>query len=200
MKKSILLPIVAIVLAAAILFGLNFGLASYRAEKNTQELTTKMQTILPGSETFTQEEYTGEDANIRAVYKGETGFVVNTVTYGYAGDITMLIGVSNEGKVTGLQVRNMQETYGLGAQALTDWEFLAQFLNTTGNVAIATTGADAFSSATQKTEGEAAAEEVYVDGLTGATVTSKAIARSVNSAVAFVTGADVATEATKWGE
>ena len=126
--------------------------------------------------------------------------MVNTVTYGYAGDITMLIGVSNEGKVTGLQVRNMQETYGLGAQALTDWEFLAQFLNTTGNVAIATSGADAFSSATQKTEGEAAAEEVYVDGLTGATVTSKAIARSVNSAVAFVTGADVATEATKWGE
>ena len=32
MKNSVLLPIVAIILAAAILFGLNFGLASYRAE------------------------------------------------------------------------------------------------------------------------------------------------------------------------
>ena len=52
---------------------------------------------------------------------------------------------------------------------------------------------------TQKTEA-APAEEVYVDALTGATVTSKAIAKSVNSAVGFVTGADVVTEATKWGE
>ena len=200
LRKTILMPLAALLVAAIVLLAaFNISLPARQA-RIQEELTAKMQTILPGSETFTQEEYTGEDANIRAVYKGETGFVVNTVTYGYAGNITMLIGVSNEGKVTGLQVRNMQETYGLGAQALTDWEFLAQFLNTTGNVAIATSGADAFSSATQKTEGEAAAEEVYVDGLTGATVTSKAIARSVNSAVAFVTGADVATEATKWGE
>ena len=200
LRKTILMPLAALLVAAIVLLAaFNISLPARQA-RIQEELTAKMQTILPGSETFTQEEYTGEDANIRSVYKGETGFVVNTVTYGYAGDITMLIGVSNEGKVTGLQVRNMQETYGLGAQALTDWEFLAQFLNTTGNVAIATSGADAFSSATQKTEGEAAAEEVYVDGLTGATVTSKAIARSVNSAVAFVTGADVATEATKWGE
>ena len=40
---------------------------------------------------------------------------------------------------------------------------------------------------------------VEVDGITGATVTSKAIARSVNSAVGFVTGADVSSSATTWG-
>ena len=199
MRKTVLMPLVTLLVAAILLLAAyNISLPA-RENRIREELTAKMQTILPGSTTFVQEEYTGEDANIRAVYKGETGYVVNTVTYGYAGNITMLIGVSNEGKVTGLQVRDMQETYGLGAKALTDWEFLAQFLNTTGNVAIATSGADAFSSATQKVEGEAA-EEVYVDGLTGATVTSKAIARSVNSAVGFVTGADAVTEATKWGE
>ena len=199
MRKTILMPLVTLLLAAIVLLAAYNVSLPTRQARIQEELTAKMQTILPGSVTFTQEEYTGEDANIRAVYKGETGYVVNTVTYGYAGNITMLIGVSNEGKVTGLQVRDMQETYGLGAQALTDWEFLAQFLNTTGNVSIATSGADAFSSATQKTE-NAAAEEVTVDGLTGATVTSKAIAKSVNSAVGFVTGADVVTEATKWGE
>ena len=64
MKNSVLLPFVAIILAAAILFGLNFGLASYRAEVEAQELVAKMQTILPGSEVFTEEPYTGEDANI----------------------------------------------------------------------------------------------------------------------------------------
>ena len=199
MRKTVGMPLVTLLVAAILLLAAyNISLPA-RENRIQEELTAKMQTILPGSTTFVQEEYTGEDANIRAVYKGETGYVVNTVTYGYAGNITMLIGVSNEGKVTGLQVRDMQETYGLGAKALTDWEFLAQFLNTTGNVAIATSGADAFSSATQKVEGEAA-EQVTVDGLTGATVTSKAIAKSVNSAVGFVTGADVATEATKWGE
>lgn len=196
MRKSILMPLLAIVLASAVLLGAYNGLNGYRQARLEEELTAKMQVILPGSTTFTQEEYTGEDANIRAVYKGETGYVVQTVTYGYAGNITMLIGVSNEGSVTGLQVREMQETYGLGGKALTDWESLAQFLNTTGNVAIATSGADAFSGATGESDAEA---EVYVDAITGATVTSKAIARSVNSAVGFVTGADVSSEATSWG-
>ena len=152
MKKSILLPIVAIIVAAAILFGLNFGLASYRADLEAQELAAKMQTILPGSEVFTEEEYTGEDANIIATYKAENGYVVETCTYGYAGNITMLIGVSNEGTVTGLQVRDMAETQGLGGEALWNWEFLIQFLNNAGDAEI----------------GE------NIDGLTGATVTSKA--------------------------
>ena len=196
MRKTVWMPFVAILLACAILLGAYNGLNSYRQARIEEELTAKMQTILPGSTAFAQEEYTGEDANIRAVYKGETGYVINTVTYGYAGNITMLIGVSNEGKVTGLQVREMQETYGLGAEALRDWEFLAQFLNTTGNVAIATSGVDAFSGATGESGTEA---ETYVDALTGATVTSKAIARSVNSAVSFVTGAAGAPEATSWG-
>ena len=200
MRKTILMPFLAIILASAILLGAYNGLLGFRQARDEAELLSKMQTILPGSMTFEKEEYSGDDANIRSVYKGDTGYVVETVTYGYAGNITMLIGVSSEGKVTGLQIRQMQETWGLGAQALTDWEFLAQFLNTTGNVAIATSGADAFSGATQTPEGEEpAAEEVYVDGISGATVTSKAVARSVNSAVAFVTGADAATRATKWG-
>ena len=56
-------------------------------------------------------------------------------------------------------------------------EFLAQFLNTTGEAAV----------------GES------VDALTGATVTSKAVTRSINSAVAYVTGADTSSAATSWG-
>ena len=136
-----------------------------------------MQTILPGSEQFKVESYDGTDANIVSVHKGETGYVIGTVTAGYAGPIHMLIGVSNDGYVTGLQVRNMEETYGLGAEALTDWEFLAQFLRTEGDAEIGTN----------------------IDAITGATVTSKAIARSVNSAVGFVTGADTSSAATSWG-
>ena len=141
--------------------------------------------------------YDGEDPIIRDIHKGANGYVIQTVTYGYAGEITMSIGVTNDGHVTGLVVEEAHETYGLGSRILTDHEFLSRFLNKSGTFEIATHGADAFSSAT----GEAAAEgeTIQVDGISGATVSSKAVARCVNSAVAYVTGADAVTEATSWG-
>ena len=194
MKK----PIIALILTAAILFGLCValdGIAVQNAEKAHLQL---MQTVLPGAESFTVEPYSGEDANIRSVHKSDIGFVVETCTYGYAGNITMLIGVNNDGRVTGLVVKEAHETFGLGGNALTDHVFLKQFLNQTGSFEVATSGADAFSGATGEAapaEGEAAP----VDAITGATVTSKAVVRCVNSAVAYVTGADAVTEATSWG-
>jgi electron transport complex protein RnfG len=177
MKKSLLISITTILCAALLLFGLNFGLKNVAKSNAQQEKLTVMQTILPDSKTFTEEAYTGNDANIRAVYKAENGYVIETVTAGYAGDITMLVGVSNEGTVTGLVVREMSETFGLGANALNDHVFLSQFLNTSGDATVGTN----------------------VDAISGATVTSKAITRCVNSAVAFVTGADTESGATSWG-
>ena len=194
MKK----PIIALILAAALLLGLCVGLDSM-AVKNAEAYHLQlMQTLLPGSETFEVEPYAGEDANIRSVHKSDIGFVVETVTYGYAGNITMLIGVNNEGRVTGLVVEEAHETFGLGGNALTDHEFLKQFLNGTGSFEVATAGADAFSGATAEAA-PAEGEATPVDAITGATVTSKAVVRCVNSAVAYVTGADATTEATSWG-
>ncbi len=175
MRKKLLIPLIVILAAALILLTAYNGLMGLRLSNAQTELEQKMRTILPGSTSFTEEPYTGEDANIQRVYKGETGYVISTLTSGYAGNISMLIGVSNAGAVTGLQIRDMHETYGLGQKALTDWQFLAQFLNTTGE----------------------AAENI--DAITGATVTSKAVTRSVNSAVGFVTGADASSGATSWG-
>ena len=192
MKKLIVL----ILVAALVLFGTSFALQGAAAKKAQAEHLWLMQTLLPDSKEFTLEAYDGEDANIRSVHKAEHGFVIETVTYGYAGEITMFIGVSSDGAVTGLVVRDMSETFGLGAQALTDHVFLAQFLNISGQAAIGTAEADAFSGATgESTEAEA---EVYVDAISGATVTSKAIVRCVNSAVAYVTGADITSSATSW--
>lgn len=195
MKKII----IAILVSALILFGVSYGLNGIAAANAQEAHLTLMKTLLPGSESFIVEPYAGEDANIRSVHKAENGFVVETVTYGYAGEITMLIGVNNDGKITGLVVQDMSETFGLGAQALTDHVFLSQFLNTAGGVAIGSPDAeaDAFTGATAtETETETS---VYVDGISGATVTSKAIARCVNSAAAYVTGADASTGATSWG-
>ena len=193
MKKLI----ITILVAALVLYGASFGLQGIASRKAQEEHLWLMQTLLPGSESFVREPYAGEVSNIVSVHKAENGFVIETVTYGYAGNITMLVGVNNEGRVTGLMVREAHETYGLGNQALTDHVFLSQFLNGTGEFTVGTADADAFSGATgESVDAESA---VTVDALTGATVTSKAVARSVNSAVAYVTGADVSSGATSWG-
>ena len=177
MMKAILKPIIAIAAAALILLGSGTALSKVAAVNAEKELNEMLATLLPGSASFEWEEYTGEDTAIQAVYKGENGFVIQTSAYGYAGDIVMLVGVNNDGAVTGLVVRDLSETYGLGANALTDTEFLSQYLETTGDAEVGSN----------------------IDAITGATVTSKAVTRAVNSAVAYVTGADTTSSATTWG-
>ena len=191
MKK----PVIALILAAVLLFAVSFGLEGTAVANSEKAHLELLRTLLPGAENFTAEPYAGDDAIIRSVHKSDLGFVVETVTYGYAGEITMLIGVNNAGRVTGLVVKEAHETFGLGGNALTDHVFLSQFLNKSGSFEVA--AADAFSGAT--VEAEPAGETVGVDAITGATVTSKAIVRCVNAAVSFVTGADTVTEATSWG-
>lgn len=177
MKKNILISALSILLMAVILLGCSAGLRSV-AEKNArEELLCTMKKLLPESESFTEETYTGEDANIRKVYKAENGFVIETCTKGYVDDIVMLVGVSDEGAVTGVVIREIHETAGLGRAALVDYKFLMQFLDTKGDAEVGTN----------------------VDAVSGATVTSKAVTRCVNSAVAYVTGADVDSGATSWG-
>ena len=175
--KSMLKPIIAIAAVALILFGAVKGLSGIAAANENKEMNEMLATLLPGDTSFTWEEYEGEDESIQAVYKGETGFVIQTSAYGYAGNIVMMVGVSNEGTVTGLVVRDLSETYGLGANALTDTAFLSQYLETAGDAEVGNN----------------------IDAITGATVTSKAVTRAVNSAVAYVTGADTTSSATTWG-
>ena len=98
MKRMIL----AILLTAAILFSSSFALQGVAAKKAQEEHLWLMQTLLPGSTSFTVEPYSGEDAVIRSVHKADNGFIIETVTNGYADEITMYIGVNLEGKVTGL--------------------------------------------------------------------------------------------------
>ena len=177
MKKGIFLPVTVIVLAACLLLGTSFLLKGVGEKRAQAEHLRIMQTILPDSKEFVVEPYAGADTTIRSVHKADNGFVIETVTRGYADDIRMMIGISNEGTVTGLVVMEMAETFGLGAEALTDHVFLSQLLNTSGEAEVGTN----------------------VDAITGATVTSKAVTRSVNAAIAYVTGADTDSGATSWG-
>lgn len=177
-KKTVVPPILAIIVVSVLLFGSKMTISKVAAENVVKERNEMMMTLLPGSASFVAEEFeAAENTAIKSVYKADNGFVIESTAYGYSGDITVMVGVSNEGKVTGLVVRDLKETKGLGANALTDTTFLAQFLGTDGEAAIGTD----------------------IDALSGATVSSKAVTKAVNSAVAYVTGADTSSSATEWG-
>lgn len=178
MKQKSWVQPAAVLLACALVLWLGAALLAPIARENREkEWQSILSTLLPGAGTFTQEEYAGEDESIAAVYKADNGYVIETVTAGYAGDITLLVGVHTDGSIAGLVVRDMQETYGLGMGALSNVDFLSQFLW----------------NGTSFTVGE------NVDALAGATVTSKAVAKGVTAASAFVTGADISAGATEWG-
>lgn len=177
MKKTIFPAFLWILLCAGVLFCLSRSLEGVRQTRVQEVLLEKMRILLPGSTHFTSRTDENLGGSVIAAWEGETGVVVQTVTGGYAGDITMLVGIGNSGRVTGVQVCNMAETWGLGSRILTDSTFLAQFLNTSGQAVI---GVDA-------------------DALSGATVSSRAVARGIREAVAYVTGADASSGATLWG-
>ncbi len=190
MKKTFFV----ITLCAVLLLALALCLNTVTYNNLQKKHIWLMETLLPGGKDFQKIAYEGEDVTIRSVHKSSAGFVIETATQGYADEIVMFIGVSNEGKVTGLVAYRAHETLGLGSKILYDDAFLAQFLNQSGSFTIGEGQADAASGATS--DGASSGNAIPVDGISGATVTSKAVARCVNSAVAYVTGADADSSAT----
>lgn len=176
-EKGLVKSIVTIFVAALILFVSNKGLAGMEKANRERYLQELLPYILPGSSTFTSEEVGQEEEMIKAVYKAETGYVIHTVANGYVNEIELLVGVDHGGEVKGLSICRQQETFGLGAGVQTNVAFLQQYLGTSGEAKTGST----------------------VDALTGATVSSKAVSKGVNAAVAYVTGADISSGATTWG-
>lgn len=93
------------------------------------------------------------------VYTGDSigGYAIKTTAGGFAGDIVMVTGFTNDGNLVGMRVLEHGETAGLGAKAA-EPEFTDLF------------------------KGKIAAEEVIVEVLSGATITSKAVLVGVNNA------------------
>lgn len=96
---------------------------------------------------------------------GEAGYVAECVVSGSQGDIDLMVGVTPEGRVSGVSIVSMSETSGLGDNAKKE-EWRAQFVGL-GQVRV------------DKDGGE-------IESLTGATVTSRAVCKAVSAAVACV--------------
>ena len=102
---------------------------------------------------------------------GDAGHVVETTFSGAQGSITMAVGVDADLKVTGISIIKHAETAGLGAVAASTNDkgvaFRAQFVGEDKNVAITKAGGN-------------------IEAISGATITSRAVAQAAANAVCAV--------------
>ncbi|MBQ4647683.1 MAG: FMN-binding protein [Clostridia bacterium] len=136
------------------------------AEHGVESLKENIALIFAGSEDF--DDITGtvtETSGVEAIYKvksatgGEDNYCVHTSTAGYGGAVELLVGFNCDGQIAGVAVLSADsETPGVG-QKITEKQFLNGFKGLSYND-----------------------EGAKVDGVTGATVSSKAALSGVNSA------------------
>ena len=164
-KQNLLAPVIVLVaicfVASALLAGAYQLTAPVIADRQAEAANEARSAVLPDVEKFTK--YDGElvsgvlDAYTAEGKGGPAGLVCQTSFNGFKGAVKLMIGVDAEGKITGIQVMEHDETPGVGSNALTD-DYLGQFARQTG-----ADGIDAYS---------------------GATFTSKAVKNGINAAIA----------------
>lgn len=101
------------------------------------------------------------------------GYDINVKTkQGYKDEISLVFGYSLDGTIKGIQIMTINETAGLGMNAIKS-EFLDQFLNkNVDKFTVTKTGASA---------------DDQIDAISGATITSKAVTNAVNAGISFIT-------------
>ena len=99
------------------------------------------------------------------------GYVMTvTTSEGYGGDITVSMGVGNDGVLKGIEILSISETAGLGMKADTD-EFKNQFAGkNVSKFSYTKSGASA---------------DYEIDALSGATITTNAMVNAVNAGLEY---------------
>ncbi|NLI53410.1 MAG: FMN-binding protein [Clostridiales bacterium] len=149
------------------------------AQQQEQAAQAARRAVLPAAQKFTEvaapeglkDAFAGYDAGGALV--GRTGTIIGK---GYGGEIEITVGIDNAGVVTGVSIggSNFSETAGLGARAKEAW-FGAQYIGESAPISLKKDGGD-------------------IDAITSATITSRAVTKSVNAAVLALGGLTPPTE------
>ncbi len=180
MKKAILVPTVSlflICLVATVLLGVANGITEKKIEENAVVTEQNSQKIVMadavsfGEKTEGEYEFDGTTAPYSCVEAYDEGgnvigYVFVTNSTGYGGNISTMTGIDLDGKVTGVEFLEIGETVGLGMNATKD-TFKEQFIGLVKGIAV---------NKNQPGENE-------IKALTGATITSKATTKGVNTAL-----------------
>ncbi|HHV62816.1 MAG TPA: RnfABCDGE type electron transport complex subunit G [Firmicutes bacterium] len=163
--------------AAAVLAYVNDITEDRIAAQKALEEEHALQSVLASAKDFRDETgkmksyLTGPDSSIvRGIYVGYSGgkpvgVAVRVAPAGYGGPIESIVGISSDGVVQGVTVISQQETPGLGANVASP-DFEGRFKGKVAGSPVKLT----------KDGGD-------IQGLTGATISSRAVAKGVEAAL-----------------
>ena len=161
-KKDFVMPIVVLgviclVITALLAVTNNFTqpVITEAAAQRAQEARSE---IIPQADGFEQMEVEGLPSTVKEVYAttNDCGYIFMITTMGYGGDMDLICGIDNEGKIIAVKTLKHSETKGMGSRTAEE-PFRSQF-----------TGKDA------SLEG--------VDAITGATISSTAYISAIRDA------------------
>ena len=162
--------------AAGLLAGTNKITAPKIDEINAQANNEARQIVLESAKDFKEMDINNykidSDVNVLEIFEGidgdeTTGYTIKVAPKGYGGEIEIMVGITTEGVISGINIGNMSETPGLGAKSKEE-SFYGQYAGkpaTTLEVVKSTPG------------------ETEIQAISGATITSEAVTHGVNAAV-----------------
>ena len=157
-------------LVAAALAGVNYITSPIISEANEAKTQAAVNEVLEGGGTEIYRASTKDEA-VQIVFASETGYAIKVITGGFGGNIEMMVGVDKAGNVLGISIIKHGETPSLGAVAAdkgsAGQSFRDSFVGLSGEVKVSKEGGEA-------------------DTISGATITSKAVADGVNAALKWV--------------
>lgn len=158
---------------AALALGATDQLTAPKIEEiSIQANNEARQIVLPQATEFKKIEGI-EQGIISEVYSGNengevVGYTVKTLPSGYGGEMEVIVGISSEGKITGVNIGSHAETPGLGSKAADD-EFKGQYEEKNAEPL-------------EVVKGKVTSEN-QIQAISGATITSKAVTDGVNAAI-----------------
>ncbi len=162
-RLALTLLIITAAVAAA-LAGVNAVTAPVIAALTAQKTQVAIEAVLPGGGEQL-ESFTDETGTVKSVYASETGYAVEVAPSGFGGEIRMMVGISKDGNVLGIDIITHAETPSLGAVAAAKGSagqnFRDSFVGLSGSLTVSD-----------------------IDAITGATITSQAVTDGVNAALA----------------
>ena len=176
LKDTAILCIITLIVGVC-LAGVNALTREPIAKAEAEEKLAAYRQVFPEAANFETLPAPGEDSMVSEAMTAvdeageKLGYVfLSTSPNGYGGDISLALGVTNEGEITAVTVLSMSETPGLGAKC-TEADFLDQFAGmNVPEVTYTKTGK------TQPNE---------VDAISGATISTAAVTEAVNAALAY---------------
>ena len=113
------------------------------------------------------------DSSVNGFYEvkdgdASIGYYADVSPVGFKGAVNMMVALDTEGKVLGVQILTHSETIGIGTK-IEEPDFLSGFVGKSGSL--------------EYKKGASADENGFIDGISGATYSSKAVIKGVDQAL-----------------